>query len=307
MPVLHDDGLKATTKSADRDAGTVLALALFPITLFAFTPVAIRILVGEFDPLMAGLARTAGAIVVTLPLALALRFRLPRDRQGWILLVLNAALTFTAFPVLFALGAEHTSASHAALIMAATPIVTGISAAVVERHAPRHAWWLGSALAFAGEAALILARGTGAATSGRLMGDLLILAAVFGAGTGYVAGARLGGRIGVWPATFWAINLAGLVQLPFIALRWPHAHWHSLDAAGWAALLHLTFGVTVIALVSWLWALERGGIARVAVLQFAQPVIAVGLAAVLLHEPITPALLLAATPIVAGVVIARRR
>lgn len=307
MPVSRDDGPKATTGSADRDAGMVLALALFPIILFAFTPVAIRVLVGEFDPLMAGLVRTSGAIVVTLPLALALRFRLPRDRHGWVLLMLSATLTFAAFPVLFALGGQYTSASHAALIMAATPIVTGLGAAVVGRRAPRRTWWLGSAIAFAGEGALVLARGTGGAGSGRLAGDLLILAAVFGSGTGYVAGARLAGRIGVWPATIWSINFAGVAQLPFVALRWPHAQWQALDAAGWAALLHLTFGVTVIALVSWLWALERGGIARVAVLQFAQPVIAVSLAVVLLHEPITPSLLLAATPIVAGVVIARRR
>lgn len=290
----------------ERDAAPVLALALLAIMLFALTPVTTQIIVREFDPLEAGLVRTAGAILVTLPLALALRLKLPRDASGWFLLAVSAAGTFTMFPVLFALGSEFTAATHTALIMATTPLITGIIAAIVERRRPRATWWLGSAIAFGGEAALILTRG-GIAGGASVGGDLLVLGACFGSGAGYVAGARLTSRMGAWPATFWAINLASLVQLPFIFWRWPEAHWSRIDASGWLALFHLTFGVTVIALVAWLWALSRGGIARVAVLQFAQPVIAVAFAALLLHEPITPAILGAASFILVGVAIARRR
>ncbi len=292
---------------ARSDAVLVLAFALLPILLFALTPVTTRVIVREIDPLMAGLMRTAGAIVVTLPLALALRLRLPRDREGWRLLVLNAALTFTMFPVLFALGGERTSASHAGLIMASTPIITGLCAAVVEGRRPRPAWWIGCTVAFAGEAVLVLLRDPGQGAGASVAGDLLILGACFGSGMGYVAGARLGSREGVWSATFWAINLASLAQLPLIALCWGGTDWSAVDLAGWAALLHLTYGVTVIALVAWVWALARGGIARVAVLQFAQPAFALGLAALLLGERITPALALTALCILAGVVIARRR
>ncbi len=285
----------------------MLVLALVAITIFALTPVTTRVIVREFDPLEAGLVRTAGAILVTLPLALALSFRLPRDRIGWRLLILNAIGTFTVFPVLFALGGQSTSAAHSALIMASTPVITGLVAAIVERRRPRRAWWIGSAIAFAGEAALILMRDPAGTSDVTIAGDLLVLGACCGSGAGYVAGARLSSRIGAWPATFWAINLASIAQLPFIAWRWPEAHWSAIDAAGWASLFQLTYGVTVIALLIWSWALARGGIARVAVLQFAQPIIGLGFAALLLHERITPALLVAALLILVGVIIARRR
>jgi len=290
-----------------RDAALVLAFALFPITLFAFTPVTMRIIVGELDPLFAGLVRTAGAIVVTLPLALALRFKLPRDPTGWRLLLLNAGLTFTVFPVLFALGGQYTSASHAALIMASTPIITGLCVAALERSRPRGTWWLGCAIAFAGEAALILMRDPAHGGGASTVGDLIIFCACIGSGTGYVASARLSLRIGVWPAIFWAVTIASLAQIPLVALRWRYADWSAVDAAGWASLIHLTYGASVIAILAWTWALARGGVARVAVLQFAQPVIGLALAALLLGEQITLPLIVAAGFILAGVVIARRR
>jgi drug/metabolite transporter (DMT)-like permease len=307
MAIPREHGLAAETKGPERDAAPVLAFALVAIVIFALTPVTTQIIVRQFDPLEAGLVRTAGAILVTLPLTLALRLRLPRDWIGWRLLLLNAAGTFTVFPVLFALGGQSTSAAHSALIMASTPIITGIVAAFVERRRPRGTWWFGSAVAFAGEAALILMRDPAGKSDVTIFGDLLVLGACLGSGAGYVAGARLSARIGAWQATFWAINLASLAQVPFIAWRWPQAHWSAIDAAGWASLFHLTYGVTVIALLMWVWALARGGIARIAVLQFAQPVIGLAFAALLLHEAITPSLLVAALFILAGVIIARRR
>src|SRR6185312_37489 len=139
---------KLSSPLAERERFPVLGLALLPIALFALTPVTTRIIVKELDPLLVGLLRTAGAIVVTLPLALGLRLALPRGGGPWRLLLLNVALTFTAFPVLFALGARLTSASHAALIMAATPIITGLTVAAVERSRPRGLWWIGCAVAF---------------------------------------------------------------------------------------------------------------------------------------------------------------
>jgi drug/metabolite transporter (DMT)-like permease len=285
----------------------VMAAALVPIMLFALTPVTTRIVVRELDPLLVGMLRTAGAVIVTVPLLLGLRLTPPRDAGGWRLLLLNVVLTFTAFPVLFALGARMTSASHAALIMAATPIITGLTAAAVECTRPRGLWWLGCAVAFAGEVALVLTRNA-QGTAATPLGDLLIFAACIGSGTGYVAGARLIGRMGAIPATLWSITIASLAQIPFIVLLWPPAHaWRAIDAAGWASLIHLTFGATVVALLIWFWALAKGGIARVAVLQFLQPALSLALAAMLLHEQLTPGLLSATFLILAGIVIARRR
>jgi len=293
----------APSSVAARD-NAAFAWALTAIAIFSFSPVTMRILVREMDPLFAGMLRTAGAIVVTLPLAL--RFPLPKDGREWRLLALSAGGNFIMFPVLFCVGGGATSGSHAALILAASPVITGLCAAVVDRRRPGGTWWLGCVIAFAGEAALVLLRDTSHGVPVSIGGDLVVLTASLGAGIGYVAGALLAERMGTWAGTLWSINFASLVQLPFIIWLWP-ADWSALDGAGWAALLHLTYGATVIALLAWLWALARGGIARMAVLQFIQPVASLGLAALLLHERPSPPLLVAAGFILTGVIIARRR
>jgi drug/metabolite transporter (DMT)-like permease len=288
---------------AARDA-SALAWAALAIAIFSFSPVTMRILVGEMDPLFAGMLRTVGAIVVTLPLAL--RFPLPKDGREWFLLLVSAGGNFILFPVLFCVGGVATSGSHAALILAASPVVTGLCGAVIGRHMPGGTWWLGCVIAFIGEAALVLMRDPAHGVAVTVAGDLLVLTACLGSGIGYVAGAMLAERTGAWAGTLWSINVASLVQLPFMVWLWPPGGW-MLDAAGWAALLHLTFGATVIALLAWLWALARGGIARVAVLQFVQPILGLGLAVLLLHERPSPPLLVAAGFILVGVIIARRR
>ena len=61
-----------------------------------------------------------------------------------------------------------------------------------------------------------------------------------------------------------------------------------------------------LANVAWLWALARGGIVRIAPLQFAQPILAVLFVALLLKEVFTLRLLLATIVIVTGIIVAHR-
>jgi len=82
--------------------------------------------------------------------------------------------------------------------------------------------------------------------------------------------------------------------------------WSGVAPSTWAALLHLTVGASVLANVAWLWALARGGIVRIAPLQFAQPILAVLFASLLLKEVATLRLFLATIVIVTGIIVAHR-
>jgi hypothetical protein len=62
----------------------------------------------------------------------------------------------------------------------------------------------------------------------------------------------------------------------------------------------------VLANISLVWALSRGGLVRVAPLQFAQPVCALFFASALLNERLTSSLLFVAAAIVFGIVTASR-
>ncbi len=294
--------------AAERATALSLAAAALTILLWALTPITTRIATTELDGLTVGLFRTVGASLLAAPLLLVFRLPLPRSREGWVLLVSSAVFSFIGFPLLFSLGTARTSASHSALIMATMGITTGLIGSAVGRSAPRPLWLVGAAVAFAGDAALITERmgllSTGLPASA--LGDSLVLGACLAASAGFVAGARLTDEIGAWAVTFWALALSGIGLLPWAAIEASRVEWKALGPAVWVGLIHLVLGANLIARVSWFWALARGGIARVSVLQLSQPVISVVFAVFLLSERLTVPATLAAIAILGGVLIARR-
>jgi drug/metabolite transporter (DMT)-like permease len=289
------------------EAALVWCAAAAALLIWGATPMVTRVAVLEIEPSAVGILRTVLAAVLALPLALALRLRRPKSVREWGQLTVSALGGFVLFPVLFGLGVRQTSASHAALVLAVSPLFTGLIAGAVERRAPSPTWWLGAGLAFAGEVALVAFRPEIAEAGASLGGDLLVLLACIAAAAGYVAGARLSRTITTWATTFWGIGLGGLILLPLAALRLGPQAWSGAGALGWSAVIYLALGATTAGYICWYWALQRGGIARIGATQFAQPVIALGFAVAVLREPLTTPLLLAALLIVAGVALAQRR
>jgi drug/metabolite transporter (DMT)-like permease len=297
----------AREKTRDNDGFLVWCAAAVALFLWGATPMVTRVAVLVIEPTAVGILRTLLGAVLAVPLAVGLGLARPRGRREWGLLAVSAVGGFVLFPVLFGLGVRHTSASHAALVLAVAPLFTGLIAAGVERRAPRATWWLGAGLAFAGEVALIAFRAgmsQGDATPG---GDLLVLVACIAAAAGYVAGARLSERISTWATTFWGIGLGGAILLPLAATTLGPAAWSGAGLLGWSAVLYLALGATIAGYICWYWALQRGGIARIGATQFAQPVIALALAVAVLGEPLTLPLGLAALLVIAGVALAQRR
>jgi drug/metabolite transporter (DMT)-like permease len=297
----------AGEKASTSEAALVWCAAAAALLIWGATPMVTRVAVLEIEPSAVGILRTLLAAALALPLAAALRLARPRGAREWGQLAVSALGGFVLFPVLFGLGVRYTSASHAALVLAVSPLFTGLIAGVVERRMPSPTWWVGASLAFAGEAALVSFRADIAASDASLGGDLLVLVACIAAAAGYVAGARLSRKITTWATTFWGIGLGGVILLPLAVLRLgPHA-WSNASALGWSAVIYLALGATIAGYICWYWALQRGGIARIGATQFAQPVIALGFAVAVLREPLTPPLMLAALLIVAGVALAQRR
>ncbi len=297
----------AGEKSNGSGAALIWGAAAVALLLWGATPMVTRVAVLEIDPASVGILRTVLGATLALPLGLALRLARPRGITQWMQLLVSALGGFVLFPVLFGLGVRYTSASHAALVLAVTPLFTGLIASAVERQAPSSAWWLGAALAFAGEVALVAFRADLGQSEASLGGDLLVLAACVSASAGYVAGARLATVITTWAATFWGIGLGGAILLPLAAMRLGPRAWGNAGALGWSAIAYLALGSTIAGYICWYWALQRGGIARIGATQFSQPLIALGFAVAVLHEPLTAPLIVAALLIVAGVALAQRR
>jgi drug/metabolite transporter (DMT)-like permease len=276
------------------------------VIIFGGSAVGTKVAVAAIDAVDVSILRTIIGGLVALPLALLLRIPLPVSARQRGLLLLSGFCGFIAFPLLFTLGVNLTSANHATMILAVLPVSTGAIAMAWDRQRPGAAWWLGCAIAFAGEAILIYDPQADSA-SASVAGDLLVGISTVFASLGYVAGARLQ-REGYSSrgTTFWGICIFAVLLLPLAPFV---VDFGALPRAGvyaWSGLLYQAIGVTIVAYVLWYWALGSGGIARVGLLQFLQPVSGVLLAFVILAERLSPVFLLASAVIMIGVVLAFR-
>ena len=195
--------------------------------------------------------------------------------------------------MLFTFGVKLTSANHASMILAALPITTGAIAMLWDRRRPTRIWIVGSLIALVGEIVLIGGRqSAGGVDQASLAGDALVLVSNCFASLGYVAGGRL--QQAGYPSTgttFWGAAamacLAGADRARAVVARRSGARaGRGLDRA-WIAILYLAIVVTILGYVLWYWALGKGGIARVGLIQFLQPVSGVILAGLLLGEQIS--------------------
>jgi drug/metabolite transporter (DMT)-like permease len=210
------------------------------------------------------------------------------------------------FPIVFTVGQERTSAMHGVGILAALPVFTGVYGAVVARRRPGGWWLAGCALALAGEAVIVVVRVGGGGTA-TLAGDLLVLFAALVVSAGYVTGAMLVPRgFSSAATTYWGVMLGAVVLAPLALAILVVDGSPRAGAASWAAVLFLAVLTSIVGYVGWYWALARGGIARIAPLQFLQPLSGLALAALVLDERLTWPLAVGAAAVIVGVTIARR-
>ena len=289
-------------------SGFVFVAACFAVVLFALVPASTRIAGLQLDGLSIGLMRAVGAGLLTAPLLLICRLRPPNDMKDLGLLLLYAFGNFAGFPVLFSLGTQRTSGTHAALIMATMPLFIGIIGIVLNRCLPRWSWFLGMAIAVMGEVALVGLGNFGAAAGATIIGDAIVFAGCALSAIGLVAGARLASRMNPLAAAFWAMTIAAVGLAPFAAVHALTAPYRYLNLTWmtWAAIVQITLGAAVLANISLVWALSKGGLVRIAPLQFAQPVCALFFVSALLNVHLTLSVLFVAAAIVLGIVTASR-
>ncbi|HWA47208.1 MAG TPA: DMT family transporter [Dongiaceae bacterium] len=290
----------------------VILAALAAVILWGASPVAAKVAVGDLSAISVALLRTFVGGLMAVPVALAVRMPLPGTRRLKLILLLTGFCGFIAFPIPFTIGLKMTSANHASMILAALPITTGAIAMLWDRRRPTRIWIIGSVIALIGEAVLIGGRqGTGGVNQPSLAGDLLVLVSNFAASLGYVAGGRL--QQAGYPSTgttFWGAAAMALVLTPVVAALGLFgglgAELAAAPAKSWIAILYLAAVSTILGYVLWYWALGKGGIARVGLMQFLQPVSGVILAAILLGEQVGASFLAASAVILFGVWLAIR-
>jgi drug/metabolite transporter (DMT)-like permease len=296
--------VQAAAKQSSVLPGAYAAAAL-TVLLWGANPAITKLAVAGIDPVLVGMLRPVVAAIFLLPCIVFVPIRMPVDTSGWGWLVLSSVAGFIGFTILFSMGVQQTSAAHAALINAGIPVFSGLFGAISERRIPGRAWLFGMGVALFGEVFLISFRDAGAGEA-TVSGDLLCLGASVSAGFGYVVGARAAARIGSLSVTFWGICIAAVMVFPVMLFYGADTDLTALPAVSVYAVLYLAIGASVIGYIAWYWALDRGGIVRIAPVQFAMPVVSLILAVVLLGETLTLPLIASTVIIVSGIVFARK-
>ena len=298
---MHTDHRSGRPRRLAEHPELPIAVALALMAVWGGTPLFSKIAIAQIDPLLVGILRTVIAGGLALPLALAMRRPLPSDGRGRQLLAFSAFAAFIAFPLMFTVGQQYTSATHAALVLATLPVFTSLFGTLLERRRVSTMWIVGCVIALAGEAVVIVWRSAGSAQGTSAKGDLLVLASSALCALGYVAGARLSQRgYASLPTTLWGAAGASVVLLPLMAWQLARTGAPHAGAAAWGSILVLALLTSVLGYIAWYWALGRGGISRIAPIQFTQPLFGVALAAVVLGERPAPITAVAAVAVLAG-------
>jgi drug/metabolite transporter (DMT)-like permease len=199
-------------------------------------------------------------------------------------------------------GQSLTGAGHGALLFATVPIWLFLGALVYlkEKFILRRA--VGVALGLAGVTVIITAGALELGTQ-YLLGDLIILVAVFAWAAYTILGRPLVFKYGAFRVTAYALASGSALYFPFGLYRAIIFDYTAASFGAWLTVIYVALGVSVTAYVLWYWVLKYLEATRIAVFHNLQPVIASVIAFIFLGEPIGWTFIIGGTIVLTGVII----
>jgi len=218
---------------------------------------------------------------------------LQRDRRT----VLALGLIFGVHLWVQALALGTTTTMRAGWIIAFVPVVVAVGAWLFQGQRLRAIGWAGIGVASVGVLLLTATRPPDLAHAAT--GDLLMLASTF-TWAGYtLLGMGAVRRNGPLCVTAWALLVS---TVPNLVMSLDRPMWTAPpDAGALGALLFLGLGASGLALWLFAGAVEALGAERASAFQYVQPLVTMVAARAVLHEPLSPDLLLAGPVVLAGV------
>ncbi|MBP2232433.1 drug/metabolite transporter (DMT)-like permease [Azospirillum agricola] len=273
---------------------------LLGVVIFSGSLPATRIAVGDFPPLFLTSARAL--IAALLGAAFLLALRQARPARGDLRPLAVVALgVVVGFPLLTALALQRITAAHSVVFIGLLPLATALFGVLRGGERPKPVFWLFSGIGGATVAGFAALNGGG----GALVGDALMVAAILLCGLGYAEGAALARRLGGWQVISWALLLA-LPAMAAVALATAPDSWSGIGGPAWLGLGYVSVFSMLVGFVFWYRGLALGGIAGVGQLQLLQPFFGLGLAGLLLREPVAWTMIAAAGLVVLCVAGAKR-
>ncbi len=275
----------------------ILGAMCFPITKYGLE---------RIEPFTFAFFRFVISSAVLLTIVRLRHGRFPFERSDFGRFVIMGILIIPFNQVGYIWGQSFTTAGHASLIFATTPIWVMILAAIYLRE--RITIWrtAGILLTVIG---IVVIMGGGAIELGTqyLVGDLLVLGCVIAWGGYTVMGKPLVEKYGALPATAYSIAFGTVMYFPFGIWQAGHCDYSLAGPTHWLSVLYMAIGASVIMYVVWMWLLKQMEASRLAVFANIQPLIAVVAAWLMLGETVGWMFVLGGATVLAGVILAETR
>lgn len=255
------------------------------VLIFSGSLPATRVAVLQFDPVFLTVARASIAALVALCLLLLFKEKRPA-RYQLLSLAIVALGVVLGFPLLTALALQYVTSAHSIVFVGLLPLATAAFGVWRGGERPRPVFWFFSVLGSLLVVGFAVSQGLTASPAG----DILMLLAILACGLGYAEGAKLSKTLGGWQVISWALVLSLPVMAPLTWLLAPPS-LSAITPPAWLSLAYVSLFSMLIGFVFWYRGLAQGGIAAVGQLQLLQPFFGLALAATLLHEQVSLAML----------------
>lgn len=247
-----------------------------------------------------------GAIHLALSRSRGVRPTITFAKAGVWPVVAMGVLGHVSYQMGFILGLSRTTAGGAALLIAASPLVTAVAGHALGVDRLRAAGWIGAGLSLVGVVLVVLGRPAGG-VGGDAVGVAFLLFAAASWGLATVYSRTLLDR-GATPVglTFWSLVAALPVLVALAVPEFSRVAWAEIDAAEWLAILYSGSLSTGLAYGLWNTGVQQVGPSRAAAFSNLTPFVGVAAGVVLLGEPAAWLQMVGGAVIVAGIVVMRR-
>jgi drug/metabolite transporter (DMT)-like permease len=268
-----------------------------------------KITIVEMDAYLVGMVRNMVAGLILLVVLVRLEGRIGLAWQHWPRMFLVALVGMGLNTMLWQTGLSKSTATNAALISSVSPIFALIMALAIGQEILVRRRVIGMLLALAGVVLVIQTDGL-TFNDSSVVGDLLLVGCA-GTWAAYnVMGVPLLRFYSPLKVTTWAMLLGSIAMAlfsPLVVNRWDVSH---ASAMAWFGVVYAIVFGTVFAQTLWTRALHVLGASSTMIYSYLSPVLAVAFASVLLAERLSPAQVIGAVLVLAGVTLSngfRRR
>lgn len=187
----------------------------------------------------------------------------------------------------------------AALLIALVPVIVVILRAITGDR-PRLKSVAGVLVGFGGLVALVAA-GSGVDGSVPLVGSLLVIVSATSWSVGSFLSARVPLPVDPFVTSVYETICGGTVVAILGLLAGERLHPAEVSTRSWVALGYLLIAGSVVAFTAYAWLLQNAPISLTSTYAYVNPAVAVLLGALVVAEPVTPAILIGGAIIIAGV------